>query len=137
MASEWNLWVWLECMGVVIIIITFPYSPFISSFLAAASLFLCSFLKCFFVLYYLQTKHLYTVNLGPPTPNSSLVFPFVYLWTVYLVPVYLLKDKDLTPKAHPCPLTGVHHLFTGTLTYLNVYILVCLAALQTIRDLFS
>ena len=45
-------------MGVVIkkyidilkIIITFPYSTCISSFLAAASLLLCSFLKCFFVL---------------------------------------------------------------------------------------
>ena len=39
-------------MGVVVIIITFPYSTCISSFLAAASLFLCSFLKCFFVLVY-------------------------------------------------------------------------------------
>ena len=43
---------WLECIGVVIIIITSPYSTCISSFLAAASLFLCSFLKCFFVLVY-------------------------------------------------------------------------------------
>ena len=64
MASGWNLWVWLECIGVVsgwcckevqyidilIIIITFPYSTCISSFLAAASLLLCSFLKCFFIL---------------------------------------------------------------------------------------
>ena len=32
MASGWNLWVWLECIGVVIIIITFPYSTCISSF---------------------------------------------------------------------------------------------------------
>ena len=66
MASGWNLWMWLECIGVVIvgivvrryivdilkIIITFPYSTCISSFLAAASLLLCSFLKCFFVLVY-------------------------------------------------------------------------------------
>ena len=43
MVSEWNLWVWLECIGVVIIIVNFPYSTCISSFLAAASLFLCSF----------------------------------------------------------------------------------------------
>ena len=55
MASGWNLWVWLECIGVVsgcckevyidipIIIINFPYSTCISSFLAAASLLLCSF----------------------------------------------------------------------------------------------
>ena len=63
MASGWNLWVWLECIGVVsgcccirryidilIIIITFPYSTCICSFLAAASLFLCPFLKCFLVL---------------------------------------------------------------------------------------
>ena len=36
MASGWNLWVWLICIGVVIIIITFPYFTCISSFLAAA-----------------------------------------------------------------------------------------------------
>ena len=53
MASGWNLWVWLECIGVVsgvvvrryidilIIIITFPYSTCIRSFLAAASVLLC------------------------------------------------------------------------------------------------
>ena len=42
MASGWNLWVWLQCigLGVVVIIITFPYSTCISSFLAAASLLL-------------------------------------------------------------------------------------------------
>ena len=62
MASGLNLWVWLECIGclvgvvvrryidILIIIITFPYSTCISSFLAAAALLLCSFLKCFFVL---------------------------------------------------------------------------------------
>ena len=32
MVSEWNLWVWLECIGVVIIIIIFPYSTCVSSF---------------------------------------------------------------------------------------------------------
>ena len=60
MASGWNLWVWLECIGVVSgccckevyrfphnNIITFPYSTCISSFFAAASLLLCSFKKCF------------------------------------------------------------------------------------------
>ena len=37
MASGWNLWVWLECIGVVIIIITFPYSSTcISSFFASS-----------------------------------------------------------------------------------------------------
>ena len=30
--SGWNLWVWLECIGVVRIIINFPYSTCISSF---------------------------------------------------------------------------------------------------------
>ena len=61
MASEWNLWVWLQCIGVasgccckevdiLTIIINFPYSTCIRSFLAVASLLLCSFLKCFFDL---------------------------------------------------------------------------------------
>ena len=58
MASGWNLWVWLQCIGVaivgvvvrryidiLIIIINFPYSNCIRSFLAAASLLLCSFKK--------------------------------------------------------------------------------------------
>ena len=35
-ASEWNLWVWLECIGVVIIIITFPIYTCISSFFASS-----------------------------------------------------------------------------------------------------
>ena len=60
MARGWNLWVWLQCIGVanrccykevidiLIIIINFPYSACIRSFLAAASLLLCSFLKMFF-----------------------------------------------------------------------------------------
>ena len=38
-------------IDILIIIITFPYSTCISSFLAATSLFLCSFIKCFFVLF--------------------------------------------------------------------------------------
>ena len=64
MDSGWNLWVRLECIGVVsgccnevkyidilIIILTFPYSTCISSFLAAAFP-LCSLYKCYFVLVY-------------------------------------------------------------------------------------
>ena len=55
MASGWNLWVWLQCIGVasgvvvrrfidiLTIIINFPYSTCISSFLAAASLFFVHF----------------------------------------------------------------------------------------------
>ena len=65
-ASGWTLWVWLEYIGVVsgccckevidilVVIITFPYSTciiYIALFLAAASLLLCSFFKCFFILY--------------------------------------------------------------------------------------
>ena len=68
MTIGWNLWVWLECIGVMwlvdvvvrryidifIIIITFSYSTCISSFLAAASLFRCPIFKCFFVLAYVS-----------------------------------------------------------------------------------
>ena len=39
-------------IDILIIIITYPYSTCISSFLAAASLLLCSFLTRFFVLVY-------------------------------------------------------------------------------------
>ena len=73
MASGWNLWVWLQCIGVarlvgvvrryidiLTIIINFPYSTCISSFLAAASLLLCSFLKCFFGLYHVQSSDNYS-----------------------------------------------------------------------------
>ena len=61
MASGWNLWVWLQCIGVVgvvvrryidilTIIINFPYSTCIRSFFGSSiptSLFI---LKCFSVL---------------------------------------------------------------------------------------
>ena len=61
MASGWNLWVWLVGVAVrryIDILITFPYSTCISSFLAAASLLLCSFFKCFFVLVILIWCHI-------------------------------------------------------------------------------
>ena len=62
MVSGWNLWVWLECIGVVRIIITFPYSTCISSFWAAASYFFVHFLKCFFVLvYFIFVKYIANV----------------------------------------------------------------------------
>ena len=59
MTSGWNLWVWLECIGVVSGCfckyvyryhhnITYPYLTCISSFFEAASLLLCSIFKCFF-----------------------------------------------------------------------------------------
>ena len=55
MASGWNLWVRLECIGVVSgccckEVYRFPYNITYPYFLAAASLLLCSFLKSFFVL---------------------------------------------------------------------------------------
>ena len=58
MSGIYGCGLWVLLVGVVvrryidifIIIITFPYSTCISSFLAAASLLLCSFLKCIFVL---------------------------------------------------------------------------------------
>ena len=62
-ASGWNLWVWLVSVverryiiGILIIIITFPYSTciyYIALFLAASSLFLCSFLNVFSFLFML------------------------------------------------------------------------------------
>ena len=69
MASGWNVWVWLQCMGVASWCCCkevyrylhnnylFSYSTCISSFLAAASLLLCSFLKCFFGLYIYRTGY--------------------------------------------------------------------------------
>ena len=59
MASGWNPWVWLvsvvlrRYIDILIIIITFPYSTCISSFLAASSLFLCSFKNVFSFLFML------------------------------------------------------------------------------------
>ena len=43
-------------IDILIIIITFPYSTCISSFLAATSLYLCSFFKYFFVLVYIANE---------------------------------------------------------------------------------
>ena len=64
MASGWNLWAWLQCIGVASQgcckeVYRHPhhnykfslYTPLILGlFLAAASLLLCSFFKCFFGL---------------------------------------------------------------------------------------
>ena len=64
MESGWNLWVWLECIGVVSgccckEVYRFPHNSYYLSllhlywlFLAAASVLFCSFLKCFFILVY-------------------------------------------------------------------------------------
>ena len=68
-ASGWNLWVWLVSVvvrryiiDILIIIITFPYSTCISSFLAASSLFLCSFLNVFSFLFMLFLCHVIIKN---------------------------------------------------------------------------
>ena len=55
MASGWNLWGWLEFIGVVKVIITFPYSTCISSFLAGASLSLFVKFKMFFSAYIIES----------------------------------------------------------------------------------
>ena len=46
----WLVGVVMRYIDILIIIINFPYSTCIRSFLAAASLLLCSFFKCFFGL---------------------------------------------------------------------------------------
>ena len=55
MASRWNLWVWLQCIGVVswgidilTIIINFPYSTCISSFFGSSILTSLFIFKMFF-----------------------------------------------------------------------------------------
>ena len=63
MASGWNLWVWLKCIGVVSgccckAVYKFPHNnyyisptPLVLAFLAAASLLLCSFFYFFSLLF--------------------------------------------------------------------------------------
>ena len=73
MASWWNLWVWLECIGVVIII-TFAFSTCISSYLPAASLFLCSFLTVF----------CFCINISSTTTNYHNFYCLYMFITVIL-----------------------------------------------------
>ena len=49
-------------IDILIIIINFPYSTCIRSFLAAASLLLCSFLKCFFGLVRIRIRIIESVD---------------------------------------------------------------------------
>ena len=52
-------WVWLvvrRYIDILTIIINFPTPLVLALFLAAASLLLCSFLKCFFVLVYSKNE---------------------------------------------------------------------------------
>ena len=63
-ASGWNLWVWLVSVvvrryiiDILIIIITFPYSTCISSFLGSIIPISLFILKCFFVLYNYYYSH--------------------------------------------------------------------------------
>ena len=57
MANGWNLWVWLVSVviyiiDILIIIITFPYSTCINSFLGSIIPISLFIFKCFFVLVY-------------------------------------------------------------------------------------
>ena len=71
MASGWNLWVWLKCIGVasrccckgvlyidiLIIIINFPYSTCINSFFGCSiltSLFILNVFSVLFLLFFFQ-----------------------------------------------------------------------------------
>ena len=63
MTSGWNLWVWLQCIGVasrccckevyidilIIIIINFPYSTCIRSFFGSSILTSSFIFKCFYI----------------------------------------------------------------------------------------
>ena len=56
MASGWNLWVWLRCIGVASRccykeVYRYPTPLVLGHYLAAASLLLCSFLNVFSVLF--------------------------------------------------------------------------------------
>ena len=59
-------------IDILIIIITFSYSTCISSFLAAASLRLCLFFKCFVILAYIGI-----------IPNPHLEYAYVLLENKY------------------------------------------------------
>ena len=69
MASGWNLWVWLVSVVVrryiidIHILITFPYSTCISSFLAT-SLFLVHFKNIFSFLYIYIVESVDSINRG-------------------------------------------------------------------------
>ena len=76
----YNVKVWLvggvvrSYRDILTIIINFPYSTCISSFLAAASLLLCSFFKCFFGLVYvifLQYSKRYSKNIRDRSKKSG------------------------------------------------------------------
>ena len=91
MSSGWNLWVWLQCIGVAsgccckevyryplnnkLLLLIFPTPLVLALFLAAASLLLCSFKKCFFRLYNYSYNFEMFVLENPPYKNvSNLVF---------------------------------------------------------------
>ena len=67
MASGWNLWVWLVSVvvrryiyiiDILIIIITFPYSTCINSFLGSIIPISLFIFKCFFVLVDIQSAQM-------------------------------------------------------------------------------
>ena len=80
MASGWNLWVWLECIGVVsaccckevyrypqvIIIINFPHSTCISSFFGS------SIPTSFFIFYTILTVLFHNPKMDVSIPSHEL-----------------------------------------------------------------
>ena len=77
----YNVWVWLvgvvmRYIDILIIIINFTYSTCIRSFLAAASLLLCSFLNVFsvFRVYRLYDSYSYSYSSPVDLPRWCLIF---------------------------------------------------------------
>ena len=120
-ASGWNLWVWLECMDVVsgccikevyrFPHITYPYFTCISSFVAAASLLLCSFLKCFLFLIYLRTLFKCVVKclrFQEKREIASLIFAFArgFTWFASGSLIYCVLLNEIVEKTHNSQLLG-------------------------------
>ena len=61
MASGWSLWVWLECIGVVIIIITFPTPLVLALFCQQHPYFLLIVLMFFVLVYAIFVKYIANV----------------------------------------------------------------------------
>ena len=137
--SGWNLWVllmgvvsrrWVWLVSVVvrryiidilIIIITFPYSIVLALFLAASSLFLCSFKKCFFILLYIIIMHYL----------NTQIFSYIYMYnhistgqcSMAHTPLHLATSTEPAHNNHHSAATQSHwtaghkptsHIFSTT-----------------------
>ena len=78
MASGWNLWVWLECIGVVIIIVTFPYSTCISSFFDSSIPISLFIFKMFFRSLLYRFPH-----------NNYYILLYIYSTYIYILALFL------------------------------------------------